>query len=117
MLKGRESPNKLNASLMMHPIISFLHDFEPGHKYILEYIAMMTMFGHMLPILQCSATCCPDDNSRPHVARMMLQKLTNLEYKSLTHQSYSPVSHSPTTIFQTSGHFFLFKKHSVPKEK
>ena len=61
------------------------------------------MLGHMLP----------DDNAWPHVARMTLQNLTDMEYQTF---STSPIFVLPLInrlrFFLASGHFFYPQKHS-----
>ena len=81
----------------------FLQEFKIGHKFA---------------SWQCLATCCQDDNAwPPHVARMALQKLTDLGYEILLHPLYfSDILPTDYYFFQASGHFYA-KKHFVSKEK
>ena len=58
------------------------------------------------------------NNAWPHVAKMTLQKLTNLEYETLSHLPYSPdLSHPPTTIYFKYLDTFLCQKIFSSKGK
>ena len=58
------------------------------------------------------------DNSRLHVAKITLQKLSNLGNEILPHLPYSSDLSPPANIFQDTRHFSAKKKiHSKGKRK
>ena len=63
----------------------FLHEFKLNHNFV---------------SWQYSATSCLDDTRRPHIVRVILQKLTDLGLETLPHPLYYP-EFSPTNC-----HFF-----------
>ena len=74
-----------------------------------EVMSLLFNLGHNFSSWQCSATCCQDDNARPHVARMTMlghmlpgwhcrSSLTlNIRFCHMHHIHL--IFHSPTTHF------------------
>ena len=56
------------------------------------------------------------NNARRHVTMITYQNLADFEYETLSHSSYFPDSHPPTTIFSHICKHFWGKKRSVLKE-
>ena len=58
-----------------------------------------------------------NDNARPHVAKVTLQKLIDLGYKTWPHPLYSPDLSPSDNHFPKHQDTFLRQKHNILKEK
>ena len=75
-------------------VFTFLQEFKPGHNFL---------------SWQCLATCCQHDTTWPHVANMILQKLTDLEYETLPHPTYFPDLPPTHSHFYKALDIFLYQ--------
>ena len=75
-------------------------------------MCLVLKFGHNFISWLYLDTCCQDDTARPHVARMTLQKLTDLGYVTLPHPPNSP-GLSPSNDHFSSNILTLFLRQKA----